>query len=212
MRNKPSLVIFGGPNGSGKSTVYKLIASRIPEYYINADDITRSKIESGDFKSIDSKQLREINLEAAKETDAIRDEAIREGRSFTTESVMSTDKGIRIMNAAKKQGFNVELIYILTESPYINIGRIQTRVAKGGHPVPEEKTISRYDRCLELLPEALKSADAAHVYDNSQDSPVRIMEKTRDKEIRLYPREPWNKWTLALLEEIKAKAINGQPG
>lgn len=205
MQKKSVLVIFGGPNGSGKSSVFTDNASRIPDYYINADDITKSKIESGDFKSVDPKKLQEINLEAAKEADALRTKTIKEVRSFTTESVMSTEKGINIMNAAKKNGCQVQLIYVLTSDPQINIERIQERVADGGHPVPEEKVISRYNRCMELLPKEIQIADSAEVYDNSFDKPSLIIEKTLDKEIRLYPLESPSKWTLGRLEEIKAK-------
>lgn len=205
MREKPDLVILGGPNGSGKSSVYKQIISLIPQYNINADEIAKSRVNSGDLNSVDEKTRNKINVEAAKEADRLRTKAIEERRSFTTESVMSTDKGLNIMNAANNNGFHVQLIYILTTDPEINIKRIQNRVAKGGHPVPAEKVISRYERCMKLLPQEICIADTVRVFDNSFTEPCLIIEKTQDKEIKLYPQEHASGWTREQLEEIKAE-------
>ena len=200
---KPVLVIFGGPNGSGKSSIFKGYSTRIPDYYINADAITMSKIDQMGIQSVSSKRLREINLEAAQEADRLREDAISARRSFATETVMSTNKGIEIMQAAKGRGYHVHLVYVVTYDPEINVKRIQTRVAKGGHPVPQEKIVSRYDRCMELLPQEILIADVAEVYNNSLQKPVLILEKTSDGDIAIYPQKPPSEWNRIKLENLK---------
>lgn len=48
--------------------------------------------------------------------------------------------------------------------------RVSNRVALGGHPVPEEKIISRYHRSLALLMDAIKVSNRAYIFDNSTDN------------------------------------------
>lgn len=52
----------------------------------------------------------------------------------------------------------------------INVGRVATRVIKGGHDVPEEKIKSRYERSLRNLHEAILLSDRAYIFDNSESS------------------------------------------
>ena len=42
------------------------------------------------------------------------------------------------------------------------------RRALGGHSVPREKTIARYERSLSLLMPAIRCSDRAYIFDNSQ--------------------------------------------
>jgi predicted ABC-type ATPase len=66
----------------------------------------------------------------------------------------------------------VQLLFVSTNSPDINVRRVAYRVKTGtttGHDVPEDKTRSRYDRTTALLPAAVELADQAFLYDNSYD-------------------------------------------
>ena len=49
------------------------------------------------------------------------------------------------MDRAKEKGYFVRCYYVLTADPAINVLRVKSRVAAGGHDVPEDKIISRYD-------------------------------------------------------------------
>lgn len=204
-RIQPVLVIFVGPNGSGKSSIINIYLSQenIPSLYINADDITRRKVGQMGLTSIDETQLRIINIEAANEADLLRKEAIKAGKSFSTETVMSTPAKIDLMREAKVNGFLVHLVYVLTQDPLININRVDDRVFKGGHSVPPSKIAERYEKALGLLPEAIHVADTATVYNNSFEKPVILLEKTLENEIKLYPQNATgilSKWTQKKLE------------
>ena len=59
----------------------------------------------------------------------------------------------------------------MTANPAININRIKTRGANGGHFVPDEKVISRYYKALDLIPRLVEVCDVCHIYDNT-DLPV----------------------------------------
>lgn len=53
--------------------------------------------------------------------------------------------------------------------PAINVYRVKSRVESGGHDVPEDKIVSRYDRALELVKYVVEVSDICHIYDNSEE-------------------------------------------
>ncbi len=73
------------------------------------------------------------------------------------------------------------MLYILTADPIINVWRVKSRVASGGHDVPEDKIIARYDRALNLIKDLVKICDVCHIYDNSGCKPFRIFKKRKEQ-------------------------------
>ena len=98
---------------------------------------------------------------------------------FCFETVLSTDRNLKLLQKAKEKGYFVRCYYILTIDPMINVLRVKARVAAGGHDVPEEKIISRYGKTLALIKEVVKVCDICHIYDNSGDKPIRIFKKRK---------------------------------
>ena len=165
MERKPEIIVFAGANGSGKSTVTNWF--QLPMDYINADDIKRS--------------IHCSDMEAAKIAEKLREEHLENNKEFAFETVLSTDRNLKLLKRAKEKGYFIRCIYVITASPEINIIRVQTRVAMGGHDVPEEKIISRYFKCLDLIKEVVPVCDVCNIYDNSGDTPVRIFKKRKDE-------------------------------
>ena len=99
--------------------------------------------------------------------DFIRMEFLRLKMSFTFETVMSHISKVEFLREAQKQGFKTYLYYVATVDPKINIGRVQYRVATGGHAVPVQKICERYYRSLDLLMLAIEASDRAYIFDNS---------------------------------------------
>lgn len=87
--------------------------------------------------------------------------------TFTVETVMSHRSKLDFIRTAKEKGFKIYLYYVSTSSPDINVGRVQTRVQRGGHDVPEDKIRTRYERSLANLREAILLSDRAYLFDNS---------------------------------------------
>jgi predicted ABC-type ATPase len=85
----------------------------------------------------------------------------------TFETVMSSEDKVAFMLKAKASGYRTYLYFVATEDPDININRVKNRVAAGGHPVPTEKIVQRYGRCLNLLPAAIAASNRAYIFDNS---------------------------------------------
>ena len=157
---KTMILVFAGPNGSGKSTISNMID--IVGVYINADDIKRT--------------IKCTDLEAAQEAEKMRNNCILEHKDFTFETVLSTERNLNLLKKAKENDYFIKSFFVLTKSPQVNVGRVKIRTLSGGHDVPKDKIISRYERSLKILPELIKVSDICHVYDNTK-SPTRIFSK-----------------------------------
>lgn len=165
LEKKPEVVIFAGPNGSGKSTFTELL--KPPMDYINADEI--------------KKNLKCSDLEAAQLAEKQRERHIAQMSEFCFETVLSTERNLKLLEKAKEKGYFIRCYYILTADPAINIWRVKSRVESGGHDVPEEKIIIRYDRALALVKDLVKICDVCHIYDNSGSKPFRIFKKRKEQ-------------------------------
>lgn len=184
---KPEIVVFAGPNGSGKSTITAVLRPvKMP--YVNADDIQRV--------------LECDMLEAAQKAEKQREEYLEKGKSFCFETVLSTRRNLDLLKRAKDAGFFIRCYYVLTADPYINVARVESRVMGGGHGVPRDKIITRYERALGLVKELLPVCDVCHIYDNSGTEPYRIFKKRKD--LCWYCTEPhlWLKADIAALTGI----------
>lgn len=100
-------------------------------------------------------------------SDYIRNKLLEARLSFTFETVMSSADKVAFMLRARASGYRTYLYFVATEDPEININRVRNRVAAGGHPVPTEKIVQRYGRCLALLPAAVAASNRAYIFDNS---------------------------------------------
>lgn len=191
---KPEIIVFAGPNGSGKSTITQLF--QIDMDYINADDIKKSTLCT--------------DLEAAQKAEQLREQHLSQLKDFCFETVLSTDRNLKLLKKAKENGYFIKCVYILTALPDVNVMRVRARVIQGGHGVPEDKIRSRYHKSLELIKEVIPVCDICHIYDNSDDVPFRIFKK-RKSEYYYDENEFWSFDDIVLLtgiSQIDKKDLN----
>ena len=170
---KPMILVFAGPNGSGKSTITSFF-EKVGKY-TNADDIVA-------VTGMD-------NMEAAVLVDKMRYASIDKKEDFTFEMVLSSKYKLDILRKAKEEGDFIKCVFVLTVDPRINITRIESRVASGGHSVESSKVIERFYKSINNIKELLEICDIMHVYDNTE-TPKRIIRKRKD-DISIYPNEYW---------------------
>ncbi len=156
------LNVFAGPNGSGKSTLIGHLQTsglQLGEY-INADDIVKALGLIGDDGSRQGQLL----------ADEARERCLINGSDFSFETVMSHPSKIEFMACAKSSGFQVSLFFVATNDPILNVERVGARVAQGGHDVPTDRIIARYQRTMALLPAAIAACNQATIFDNSRNA------------------------------------------
>lgn len=122
---------------------------------------------------------------AAALAEAVRQELLDEGQTFTFETVMSHPSKIEFMEEARARGYRVYLYFVATDDPDINIDRVHRRVLQGGHPVADEKVVERYHRSIGLMTRACAVAHRAYIFDNSGSKHKLLAEVTDFDTIRL---------------------------
>lgn len=148
----PQLWIIGGPNGAGKTTVAdRWLALRIP--VISPDSISAlqglSPVQAGRFAIQEQERL------------------LLEGSSFVVDTTFSGKREIDLMTRADKAGYKVNLIFVCVANIALCQARIEERVNSGGHAVPAEDVIRRFDRSLANLTVAFDIAERIFVLDNT---------------------------------------------
>ena len=183
MNDKPAILVFAGPNGSGKSTVTK--GRPIVGAYVNADEIKRYRGCS--------------DLEAAQEAELIRESYVNARKDFTFETVLSTDRNLKLLEKARDCGYYIESVFVLTADAELNVMRVKARVAKGGHAVAEDKIRSRYYKSLQHIKDLMSLSDECIVVDNTVIPEV-IYKKDADGQVCL-ANDFWDEGSIhALLE------------
>ena len=75
----------------------------------------------------------------------------------------------QLLESARDAGYVTKVVFISTEDPNLNVGRILIRMSHGGQSVPLNAIPESYDESIKNLPEARKHADDVLVYDNTPD-------------------------------------------
>lgn len=191
--NAPTFWIIAGPNGSGKSSLY---GSNRDNIYGNTSvlDFFRSfwiinpDLLTARIRSIERLSLRTANIEAVNRIESWLKASIHAHQSIGVETVLSTPKYRKLVRAAKKRGFEVRLVYVILRTPELNVERVRLRVRKGGHRVPLAKIRERWTRSLQQMPWFLEQADAALIFDNSDD--LRLVGRKEDGLVQFDPSAP----------------------
>lgn len=126
------------------------------------------------------------SYEAALIADFLRHFLIKKGSKLAFETVMSHESKIEVLDLASHNGYKNYLYFICTESPKINIDRVNSRVQKGGHFVKPEDIESRYFATLNQLEAAVKKTYRTFVYDNSEKSSTLILEVFQGKDVKFH--------------------------
>ncbi|HEV3157715.1 MAG TPA: zeta toxin family protein [Candidatus Baltobacteraceae bacterium] len=164
----PQLFVLAGPNGSGKTSWLSENTNEVAglglAHHFNPDAIARE---------INPSDVAQAAVEAGREVLRRSSELLKCRGSFGVETTLAGRHTLRVMQQARHAGYEVTLMFVATENPRINIERVAARHAAGGHDVPTEDILRRYQRSLENLDAAVACADRIRLVDNSQRGQMR---------------------------------------
>jgi predicted ABC-type ATPase len=157
--SRPTLCIIGGCNGAGKTTLAKELLPRLGIMrFLNADEIARGL--SPLDPTLSAFKAGRLLLEEARALMTAKG-------SFAIESTLSGKTYVKLLRAAKEQGYRVVVHYILIGSSGQAVERVRLRVLQGGHHVPEEDVARRFERSRRhFLEDYLPLADEWVLWDN----------------------------------------------
>ena len=160
MKNNKIYTLFAGVNGAGKTTIYRTMGFDENENRVNADEILAAS--GGDWSN------QKDQIKAGREALIRLNSFIKQGISFNQESTLTGQTILRTIEKVKENGFLVNLYYIGLNSPELAIERVKSRVASGGHGIPEDVIRKRYEASLDMLTRVPPLCDFVVVYDNSK--------------------------------------------
>jgi predicted ABC-type ATPase len=185
MRGSPDLFVLAGPNGAGKTTFSEQALARTGLDFINADLIASIRWPD---------DAEHHAYEAAAEAARLRERYLDERRSFVTETVFSHPSKVELVRQASRLGYRVHLRVLMTPVE-LSVARVEQRVRKGGHDVPETKTRTRHARLWTHVVAAIGLAYESRVYDASGQRGRPFVELARYS-LGVLHREPdWPGWT-----------------
>jgi predicted ABC-type ATPase len=179
----PILTVIAGPNGSGKSTLTQQVDFEGRGRLLDPDAIARG-LNPLDPSSAAFAAGREVLHRIA--------EYLGSRVDFAVETTLSGRSSADLTREAKAHGYQTNLIFVGLDSPERCIARIRNRAARGGHFVPDTDVRRRYARSMANGARALRSADAARVYDNSGDE-IRLVLVIKTGTI-VWRAQPLPKW------------------
>lgn len=152
---RPIVVALAGANGAGKTTFYHVHLADSGLHFVNADVLAG--------------ELGLTAYEAADAASAVRNALFARNESFIFETVLSDPVGDKVAQLATlaEAGYEVVLVFIQIPNVETSIDRVSMRVSQGGHDVPDEKLITRFERIQANLRRAIEQLPRVMIFDNS---------------------------------------------
>jgi predicted ABC-type ATPase len=166
----PHLIIIAGPNGAGKSEYTKRPKSSIiQEFKIPSFDydVEFAKIYTR-FESIMTLEIEkniEIQTKNLFEEKALL--AIKKNKNFSFQTNFDKVYTDKWRKAFTKQGYKTHLYFLYLPNIKICSARVKKRVKLGGHHVPYDQIVKRFEKGLKNLDKSALSYDNLKILDTS---------------------------------------------
>lgn len=181
----PNLYIIAGPNSAGKTTASFTVLPELLEcrQFVNADEIARG------LSPFDSES---VAIQAGRIMLARIDELLREEVDFAVETTLATKMYAALVRRAQALGYTVTLLYFWLSSPSLAKERVKKRVSEGGHNIPDDVIIRRFQRGLfHLFNDHIGKVNNWLVYDNSVKPREKIAFGSLEEIAEIYNHEKW---------------------
>lgn len=163
--------IIAGVNGVGKTSLTGIL---------NAETSDVGIITCDDEKSI-----------------GLIDDCLEKEISFTQETTLSGHRILSTVRKAIEKGYYIRLYYVGLNTVEESLARIENRVKKGGHNIPDVDVKRRFNKRFEDLLNVLQYCDEATFYDN-ENGFVAVAEYKNGEVLQIGNTQP--QWLKALIE------------
>ena len=157
----PTLYIIAGPNGAGKTTASKSLLPNVfaTDIFINADLIA-AQLNPQNVEAVAMKAAR-VMLEQIQTT-------LQERKTFAIETTMASRSYLNLVKQAQLLGYDVVLYFFYLPSAEMAKERVKLRVSQGGHHIPEDVIVRRYDLGIKYFFEYIALVDRWYMYENDE--------------------------------------------
>jgi predicted ABC-type ATPase len=180
------LYIIAGCNGAGKTTASFTILPEILDCkeFVNADEIA---------KGLSPFQPEKVSFEAGRIMLHRITELLSQNENFAFETTLATRSYKNRILEAKKNNYNVSLLFFWLKNPELAKERVKTRVLEGGHNIPEDVIERRYHKGIKNLFEIyLSIVDQALLFDNSEGKHELIAEISVSEQLNILNGKKFN--------------------
>jgi len=160
-----TITALAGVNGAGKSSVTGSYVRSKGGAYFNPDEVA-----AGYRSENPALSQPEANSRAWRDGKTLLEAAIRDDTEFTFETTLGGKTIADLLEQAAGAGHRVRIVFVGLESAEKHIQRVASRVARGGHDIPEESIRERYRSSRLNLIRLLPVLDELVLYDNSDDA------------------------------------------
>ena len=181
----PTLFIIAGCNGAGKTTSSYTVLPELlnVKEFVNADEIA---------KGLSPFQPDKVAIEAGKIMLRRIDELIAQRQDFAFETTLATRSFVLLCHEARQKGYSICLTFLWLDTPELAIERVKQRVADGGHNIPTDTILRRYEAGLKNFVNLYRQiVDFWLFIDNSKTEQELIAEGKIDNEVIVYNKEKW---------------------
>ena len=186
-KKKMNLYIIAGCNGAGKTTASFTV---LPEMlkcreFVNADEIAAG---------ISPFNPEGVAIQAGRLMIDRIIQLLKDGETFAFETTLATRSYVKLIQQAKKRGYFVTLLFFSLSSSEQAQRRVAQRVSMGGHNIPSDVIVRRYEAGLQNLFQLyMPVCDYWTLYDNSNCPAIRIASGFGTEKIEVFDKERYTK-------------------
>ena len=180
------LYIIAGCNGAGKTTAsYSVLPDMLNcKEFVNADEIARG---------LSPFQPENVAIDAGRIMLGRIKELINQNTDFAFETTLATKSYAKLIQEAQTKGYFVTLLFFWLNSSNLALKRVSERVLQGGHNIPNDVILRRYNAGIANLSKLyIPVCDYWMIIDNSK-SPFKIIaEGNKSENINVINQQIYN--------------------
>jgi predicted ABC-type ATPase len=164
----PRIYVLAGTDGAGKSSLIGAMLLQQGVEYFDPDQAAQRV-----FLANPGILQLEANSAAWHEGKRLLERALIEKLDFAFETTLGGKTIANLLDRALSEGIEVRIWYVGLDTVERHIARVRSRVAQGGHNIPEEKIRERYTQSRLNLIRLLARLTELLLYDNSKEADPR---------------------------------------